>query len=64
MLPGGRVRGIAEGLTEQNGLGAPDSFQPAAALVWYKEQPRGRLYVCCDARLAEAATKAGFDVLP
>ena len=36
----------------------------AAALVWCKEQPRGRLFVCCDARLVEAATKAGFDVLP
>ncbi|HYY93065.1 MAG TPA: hypothetical protein VE713_01010 [Pyrinomonadaceae bacterium] len=29
-----------------------------------KEQPRVRLFVRCDARLAEAAHKAGFDVLP
>jgi predicted nucleic acid-binding protein len=64
MLPGDRVREVAEGLPEQFGLRALDSFQLAAALVWCKEQPRGRLFVCCDARLAEAATKAGFDVLP
>lgn len=64
VLPGDRVREIAEGLPEQFGLRALDSFQLAAALVWCKEQPRGRLFVCCDARLAEAATKAGFDVLP
>ncbi|HZT57896.1 MAG TPA: type II toxin-antitoxin system VapC family toxin [Pyrinomonadaceae bacterium] len=64
VLPGDRVREIAEGLPEQYGLRALDSFQLAAALAWCKEQPRGRLFVCCDARLAEAATKAGFDVLP
>jgi len=62
--PGDRVREIAEGLPEQYGLRALDSFQLAAALAWCKEQPRGRLFVCCDARLAEAAQKAGFDVLP
>lgn len=64
VLPSDRVREIAEGLPGQYGLRALDSFQLAAALVWCKEQPRGRLFVCCDARLAEAATKAGLDVLP
>jgi len=64
VLPSDRVRGIAETLPEQYGLSALDSFQLAAALLWCKEQPRGRFFVCCDARLAEAATKAGFDVLP
>lgn len=64
LLPGDRLREIAEGLPEQYGLRALDSFQLAAALAWCKEQPRGRLFVCCDARLAEAAQKAGFDVLP
>lgn len=64
VLPGDRVKEIAEGLPEQYGLRVLDSFQLAAALVWCKEQPRGRLFVCCDARLAEAAMKAGFDVLP
>jgi len=36
----------------------------AAALIWGKEQPRKWLLVCCDVRLAEAATKVDFDVLP
>src|ERR1043165_6193674 len=62
-LPGGRAREIAEGLPEQYGLRALDSFQLAAALAWCKEQPRGRLFVCCDARLAEAAAKGGVDAL-
>jgi predicted nucleic acid-binding protein len=64
VLPSNHLREIAEALPEQHGLRALDSFQLAAALVWCKEQPRGRLFVCCDVRLAEAATKAGFDVLP
>lgn len=64
VLPSDRVREIAEALPEQYGLRALDSFQLAAALVWCKEQPRGRLFVCCDVRLAAAAAKAGFDVLP
>jgi predicted nucleic acid-binding protein len=64
VLPSDRVREIAETLPEQYGLRALDSFQLAAALVWCKEQSRGRWFVCCDVRLADAATKAGFDVLP
>jgi predicted nucleic acid-binding protein len=64
VLPSYRVRELAETLPERYGLRALDSFQLAAALVWCKEQPRGRLFVCCDVRLADAATKAGFDVLP
>ncbi len=64
VLPSDRVREIAETLPEQYGLRALDSFRLAAALVWCKEQPRGRWFVCCDVRLADAATKAGFDVVP
>ncbi|MEJ7576756.1 MAG: type II toxin-antitoxin system VapC family toxin [Pyrinomonadaceae bacterium] len=64
VLPGERVREIAETLPEQYGLRALDSFQLAAALVWCKEQPRGRFFVCCDVRLAEVAGKVGFSVLP
>jgi len=63
VLPSDRVREIAEALPEQYELRALDSFQLAAALVWCKEQSRGRLFVCCAVRLADAATKAGFDVL-
>jgi predicted nucleic acid-binding protein len=64
LLPSDHVRKIAETLPEQYGLRALDSFQLAAALAWCKEQPRGRWLVCCDVRLADAATKADFDVLP
>ena len=64
VLPSERVREIAETLPEQYGLRALDSFQLASALVWCKEQPRGRLFVCCDLRLSEAGVKAGFEVLP
>lgn len=64
VLPTERVRQLAESLPEQQGSQALDSFQLAAALVWCREKPRGRIFVCYDVRLAEAATKAGFSVLP
>ncbi len=64
IITGDKLRSIAKELPDTYSLQALDSFQLAAALVWCKEQPRGRLFVCCDIRLTEAATKAGFDVLP
>jgi predicted nucleic acid-binding protein len=64
VLPSDRVREIAETLPEKYGLRALDSFQLAAALVWCKEQPRGRWFVCADTRLAEVAAKVGFHILP
>jgi hypothetical protein len=64
VLPSERVRELAESLPEQQGLRALDFFQLAAALVWCREKPRGRLFVCADARLAEVATKIGFNLLP
>jgi hypothetical protein len=64
VLPSERVREIAETLPEQYGLRALDSFQLAAGLVWCREQPRGRWFVCADNRLAEVATKVGFSVFP
>ena len=64
ILPSGRVRELAEELPNRFGLRALDSFQLAAALVWCKEHPRGRLVVSCDLRLSLAATEAGFTVLP
>jgi hypothetical protein len=48
----------------QHGPRTFDYFHLAAAFIRCKEQPCGRLFGCCYARLAEAATKAGFDVLP
>jgi predicted nucleic acid-binding protein len=64
VLPTARVRHLAERLPEQYGLRALDSFQLAAALVWCREHPRRRVFVCLDERLTEAAAKAGFDVAP
>ncbi len=58
--PKDRVRDMALTFPRLYGLRALDSFQLAAALIWCKEKPRHRPFVCFDARLAEAAEKAGF----
>jgi len=59
-----KLRSIAEDLPDTYGLRALDSFQLAAALVWCKEKPKGRLFICDDIRLSDAARKAGFTVKP
>jgi len=64
VLPSERVREIAETLPEQYDLRALDSFQLAAALIWCREQPRARWFVCADTRLTEVAAKVGFSVFP
>lgn len=61
---GDKLRSIAEDLPDTYGLRALDSFQLAAALVWCKEKPRGRLFVCDDERLIEAAQIVGFTIKP
>jgi predicted nucleic acid-binding protein len=62
--PSEKVRTLAEILPERYTLRAMDAFQLAAALVWCKEKPKGRVFVCADKRLSEAATNAGFTVVP
>ena len=42
-------------------LRASDALQLAAALVWCRQRPKGRLFVCNDQRLSDAAMQAGFD---
>jgi predicted nucleic acid-binding protein len=64
VLPTERVRGLAELLPAQHNLRAADAVQLAAALVWARERPRNRLFVCTDRRLAEAAMRTGFSVVP
>jgi hypothetical protein len=64
VLPSDKVKNLAVSMPEQYNLRALDSFQLAAALVWCRERPRGRLFVCCDVVLTEAAIKAGFDIFP
>lgn len=59
-----KMRLIAEDLPDTYGLRALDSFQLGAALVWCREKPKSRLFVCDDLRLSEAARKAGFTVKP
>ncbi len=56
------VKEIAVTLPKKYGLCALDSFQLAAALVWCKEKPRNRAFVCYDDNLSIAAEKAGFTV--
>ena len=64
VTPSDKVRNLAAEMPERYGLRALDSFQLAAALVWCRERPRGRLFVCCDVVLVNAAVGAGFDIYP
>jgi hypothetical protein len=45
-------------------LGAADALQLAAALIWTRESPAGVGLISADARLREAASREGFEVLP
>jgi predicted nucleic acid-binding protein len=61
--PSVAVRDMAETLPGAYGLKAADSLQLAAALIWCREQPRNRPFICYDLKLAEAARQAGFTVV-
>ncbi|HXG68040.1 MAG TPA: hypothetical protein VNO70_23290 [Blastocatellia bacterium] len=63
ITPGDRLREIARSALLQYDLRTADAVQLASALVWTKEHPRRRPFVCLDARLAAAARQAGFDVI-
>jgi predicted nucleic acid-binding protein len=62
--PSEEVRRRAIRLLGVHPLRAADALQLAAALVWCRERPSRAGLVCLDARLATAATREGFDVLP
>lgn len=62
IVPSEELRASAEGIPREHRLRAADALQLAAALVWSRGRPRGRPFACVDARLAEAAADAGFDV--
>jgi predicted nucleic acid-binding protein len=64
ITPGDKLRDIAETLPDTYGLRALDAMQLAAALIWCREKPKGRVFVCADNKLTEAAQKAGFTVAP
>jgi len=61
--PSSRVLEIASDLPDKYGVRALDAFQLAAALVWCKEKPKNRAFICADSRLGTAASDAGFDVV-
>lgn len=61
--PARRVLEIASDLPDSYGVRALDAFQLAAALVWCKEKPRNRPFICADIRLGEAASHTGFNVV-
>lgn len=60
--PTEKGREITKTLPKAYGLRALDSFQLAVALVWCKEKPRNRIFVCYDRNLAEAARELSFTV--
>jgi predicted nucleic acid-binding protein len=61
--PDDNALNLAVSLTEKYALRALDAFQLAAALVWCKEKPKNRPFICADSRLGNAASEAGFDVV-
>lgn len=58
------VRARAKRLLAVHGLRAADAIQLGAALVGVADRPSGREFVCLDDRLAEAARREGFRVVP
>jgi uncharacterized protein len=60
--PSEQVRAIAEYLPDRHGLRALDAMQLAAALVWCRERPNRRPFICFDDRLSSAAVALGFTV--
>ena len=63
MLPSNDLRELAGDLLDRYDLRAADSLQLAAALVWCSRRPAGRVFICSDLRLGEAAELAGFTVV-
>ena len=62
--PGDEVCVKALRLLGVHPLRAADASQLAAALLWTRERPGGRDFVCLDERLRTAAAIEGFRVLP
>jgi len=62
--PGDEMCASALRLLAVHPLRAADAFQLAAALLWTRDHPGGRDFVCLDERLRTAAILEGFQVLP
>ena len=55
-----RVRHSAINVLSTYDLRAADAIQLASALVWCKDKPRDRAFVCLDQKLVTAARAVGF----
>lgn len=64
MQPSERVRAIAEDLPDRHGVRELEAMQLAAALVWCRERPSRRPFICFDERLSTAAAALGFTIRP
>jgi hypothetical protein len=62
-LPSDELRILAGDLLDRYSLRAADSLKLAAAMIWCWRMPAGRVFLCGDLRLAEAAEQAGFTVI-
>jgi predicted nucleic acid-binding protein len=60
MAPTEILRDQAEMLLARFPLSAADALQLAAAMTWTSGHPRGRVFICGDARLLDAAEQLGF----
>ena len=60
--PTDAVKELAAAQMDRFPLNASDALQLAAALVWCKQIPRGRQFICNDRQLLGAATASGFEV--
>ncbi len=62
VLPTAKLRDLAKEMLRSYDVRAADAIQLASALLWCNEKSKGKPFITFDARLAEAATKAGFAV--
>lgn len=60
--PENRIKELARTFPSKYELKAADSIQLAAALVWCKEQPKGKNFVSGDEKLTKAAGSVGFTI--
>jgi len=55
------VRELALAQLDRFPLKAGDALQLAAALVWCRQRPHSRLFICNDRQLSSAAYELGFE---
>ena len=60
--PTSQIKELARTFPAQHKMKAADSLQLAAALVWCKEQPRGKDFVSGGEKLLKVAQTVGFTV--